>query len=66
MTSALALQFTSVRTRVVDGKTPIGLKLTAKASESARVSNDWVEMPPEEAERLVKTLQDTLSQLGRT
>ncbi len=54
MTSALALQFTSVRTRVVDGKTLIGLKHTAKDAEGARASTDWVEMPPEDVERLVK------------
>ena len=66
MTSALTLQFTSVRTRVVDGKTLIGLKHTAKDSAGLRVSTDWVEMPPEDAERLVKTLQDALAELGRT
>lgn len=65
MTSALNLQFTSVRTRVVDGKTLIGLKHTAKDAEGARVSTEWVEMPPEDAERLAKTLQDTLAELGR-
>lgn len=65
MTSTLALQFTSVRTRVVDGKTFIGLKHTAKDSEGARVSTDWIEMPPEDVERLVKTLQDVLTELGR-
>ncbi len=65
MTSALTLQFTSVRTRVVDGKTLIGLKHTAKDAEGARASTDWVEMPPEDVERLVKTLQDTLAELGR-
>ena len=65
MTHVLTLQFTSVRTRVVDGKTLIGLKHTANGSDGARVSTDWVEMPPEDAERLVKTLQDTLAELGR-
>lgn len=65
MTSALALHFTSVRTRVVDGKTLIGLKHAAKDADGARVSTDWVEMPPEDVERLVKTLQDTLAELGR-
>lgn len=64
MTSALTLQFTSVRTSVVDGKTLIGLRHTAKDAEGARVSTDWVEMPPEDVERLVKTLQDTLTELA--
>lgn len=35
MTSALTIQFNSVRTRVVDGKTLIGLKHTAKDVEGA-------------------------------
>lgn len=65
MTSALTLQFTSVRTRVVDGETLIGLKHTTNGSDGARVSTEWVEMPPEDVERLVKTLQDTLAELGR-
>lgn len=65
MTSALTLQFTSVRTRVVDGKTLIGLKHTAKDADGARVSTDWVEMPPEDVQRLVKTLQGALAEVGR-
>lgn len=65
MTSAFALQFTSVRIRVVDGETLIGLKHTAKDAEGARVSTDWVEMPPEDVERLVKTPQVALAELGR-
>ncbi|MBS7777665.1 hypothetical protein [Acidovorax sp. CCYZU-2555] len=64
MTSALAFQFTSVRTRVVYGKTLVGLKHTAKDAEDARVSTDWIEMPPEDVERLVKTLQDALAELA--
>ena len=64
MISALILQFTSVRTRIVDGKTLIGLKHTAKDAEGARVSTDWIEMPPEDVERLVKTLQETVAELG--
>ena len=55
MTSAFPLQLA----RVVDGKTLIGLKHTAKDAEAARVSNDLVEMPPENVKRLVKTPQDT-------
>lgn len=65
MTSALTLQFTSVRTRVVGGKTLIGLKHTAKNSEGARVSADWIEMPPKDVERLIKTLQESLAELSK-
>lgn len=64
MTSAPTLKFTSVRTRVVGGKMLIGLKHTAKDSDGAHVSTDWIEMPPEDAERTVRTLQDTLAQLA--
>ncbi|MBS7778510.1 hypothetical protein [Acidovorax sp. CCYZU-2555] len=64
MTYAPALQFTSVRTRVVDGKTLIGLKHTAKDSDGARASTGWVEMPPEDVEGLAKTLQDTMAEVG--
>ena len=65
MTPTPLLQFTSVRTSVVDGKTLIGLKHTAKTSAGLPVSTAWVEMPPEDVERLIKTLQDTLTELGR-
>lgn len=65
MTCALTLQFTSVRTRVVDGKTLIGLKHTAKDPAGVQVSTAWVDMPPEDVERLVNTLQDTLAELAR-
>jgi hypothetical protein len=54
------LQFTSVRTRVVDGQVLVGLKHTAKDASGERVVLPWIEMPPEDAERLVKTLQDVL------
>lgn len=65
MTPAPLLQFTSVRTRIVDGKTLIGLKHTAKASGGLPVSTTWVEMPPEDVERLIKALQETLAELAR-
>jgi len=55
------LQFTSVRTRVVDGQLLVGLKHTAKDASGERVVLPWVEMPPEDAARLVKTLQDVLA-----
>lgn len=64
MPSTLNLQFTNVCTRVVDGKTIIALKDAAKNSKCACVSIDWVEMPPEDVRRLIKTLQDTLAKLG--
>lgn len=61
MTSALTLQFT----RVVGGKTLVGLKHTAKNSEGARASADWIEMPPKDVERLIKTLQESLAELSK-
>lgn len=63
MTTAPILQFTSVRTRVVGGKTLVGLKHTAKTSAGLPVTTTWVEMPPEDVERLIKTLQGTLDEL---
>lgn len=65
MTPVPRLQFTSVRTRIVDGKPLIGLKHTAKASAGLPVSTAWVDMPPEDVERLIKTLQDTLAELAK-
>ena len=65
MTTAPILQFTSVRTRIVGGKTLIGLKHTAKTSAGLPVTTTWVEMPPEDVERLIKALQETLAELGQ-
>ncbi|MBK0115645.1 MULTISPECIES: hypothetical protein [unclassified Delftia] len=65
MTPTPLLQFTSVRTSVVGGKTLIGIKHTAKTSAGLPVTTTWVDMPPEDVERLIKTLQDTLAELGR-
>lgn len=65
MTPVPRLQFTSVRTRIVDGKPLIGLKHTAKAAAGFPVSTSWIEMPPEDIERLIKTLQETLAELGK-
>ncbi|QPS09652.1 hypothetical protein I6G66_06420 [Delftia acidovorans] len=59
------LQFTSFRTRIVNGKTLIGPKHTAKTSAGLPVTTTWVEMPPEDVERLIKTLKDTLAELRR-
>lgn len=65
MTPAPLLQFTSVRTRVEGDKTLIGLKHTAKTSAGLPITTTWVEMPPEDVERLIKTLKDTLAELRR-
>lgn len=59
------LQFTSVRTRVLDGKTLIGLKHTAKTASGLDIATVWVDMPPGDVEKLIKTLQDTLADLTR-
>ena len=65
MTPATRLQFTSVRTSIVDGKPLIGIKHTAKAAAGLPVSTVWIEMPPEDVEQLIKTLQETLAELGK-
>ncbi len=65
MTPAPLLQFTSVRTRVEGNKTLIGLKHTAKTWAGLPVTTAWVEIPPEDVERLIKTLKDTLAELRR-
>lgn len=65
MTPVPRLQFTSVRTRIIDGKPLIGLKHTAKAAAGLPVTTAWIEMPPEDVERLIKTLQETLAELGK-
>ena len=54
------LQYTSVRTRVVDGIVMIGLKHTARDEAGQTVKSSWIEMPPEDLERLVLTLLQTL------
>ncbi len=62
MTTAPArLQYTSVRTRVVDGQVLIALKHTGKDEAGVKVKLPWIEMPPGDLERLVKTLQDVLA-----
>lgn len=60
MTTSPRLQYTSVRTRVVDGQVVIGLKHTGKDGEGAQVKLPWNEMPPEDLARLIKTLQQVL------
>ncbi|MEQ6437217.1 hypothetical protein V8Z74_19620 [Comamonas sp. w2-DMI] len=59
------LQFTSIRTVVVEGKPLVGLKHTAKTASGLPVSTAWIEMPPEDVRRLIKSLQDTLAELGQ-
>lgn len=63
MTNAARLKFTSVRTRLVNGRPLIGLKHTATAAGDLPVSTAWVEMSPEDVAKLIKTLQDTLAEL---
>lgn len=57
------LQYSDVRTRILDGKPLIGLRHRAKAAGDLPITTTWVEMPPEDVERLIKTLQDTLAEL---
>ncbi len=61
MIPAPLLQFTDVRTRAFNGQTLIGIKHTAKTKSGLAVTTTWVDMPPEDVERLIKTLQDNLS-----
>lgn len=63
-TPATRLQFTSVRTSIVNEKPLIGLKHTAKTASGLPVSTVWIEMTPEDVKRLIKTLQETLAELG--
>lgn len=64
MTTAPRLQYTSVRTRIADdGKPLVGLKHTAKGADGAQVKFDWIEMPAEDVQGLIKTLQGTLDEL---
>lgn len=43
----------------------IGIKHAAKAAAGLPVSTAWIEMPPEDVEQLIKTLQETLAELGK-
>ncbi|WP_343734578.1 hypothetical protein [Acidovorax sp.] len=56
-------QYTDVRTRLVDDKPLIGLRHRAKAAGDMPVTTTWIEMPPEDVERLIKTLQEALAEL---
>lgn len=64
MTPAPRLQFTSVRTRLVNGKPLIGIKHTAKGAGDMPVTTTWVEMPPDDVRGLIKTLEEALAELG--
>lgn len=65
MTPVPLLQYTDVRTRVVDGKPLIGLRHRAKTAGDMPVTTVWVEMPPEDVKGLIKTLQQALDELDK-
>lgn len=65
MTPAPRHQYTSVRTRLVDGKPMIGLKHTAKSAADMPIKTIWIEMPPEDVQRLITTLQEALAELDK-
>lgn len=60
VTTPPRLQYTSVRTRVVNGPLLIGLKHTIKDPLGDQHEMPWLEMPPDEVARLIKTLQQAL------
>jgi len=43
----------------------IGVKHTAKTSSGLPVSTAWIDMPAEEVEGLIKSLQQALDELGK-
>ncbi len=63
-TTPLLLQYTSIRTRVVGSKVLIGLKHTYKDDAGLEFKTEWIEMPPEDAAKLVGTVQQALDELG--
>lgn len=63
MTTTLRLQYTSVRTRDLDGQVLIGLKHTARDATELPIKTPWIEMTPDDTASLVKTLQEALAQL---
>ena len=65
MTPATRLQYTSVRTRIVDGKPLIGLRHRAKAAGDLPITTAWIEMPPEDVKGLIKTLLEALNELEK-
>lgn len=59
------LQYTTVRGIIkADGQQLIGIKHTAKGADGAEVKHDWIDMPPDTVRGLIKTLQETLDDLG--
>lgn len=62
MTTPPRLQYSSCRARV-DGQVLIALKHTGKDEAGAQVKLPWIEMPPEDLARLIKTLQQVLDDL---
>ena len=60
VTAPPRLQYTSVRTRVVDGQVVIALKHTGKDEAGAQVKLPWVEMTPEDAADLAAAIQHAL------
>lgn len=64
MTASVRLRFTNVRTRAVEGQLLIGLQHSAKDASGERVRLPWIEMPPEDLERLIRTLQQVLEGAG--
>lgn len=66
MTTSAApfLQYTSVRTREVNGQLLIGLKHTYKDTRKQEFKTEWIEMTPEDAAKLVATIQQVLGELG--
>lgn len=64
VTTAVRLQYTSVRTRVLNGQVVVGLKHTVRDSTGDTSSKTpWIEMTPEDAATLVKSLQESLAGL---
>lgn len=63
--AALLLQYTSVRTREVNGQVLIGLKHTYKDARKQEFKTEWIEMTPEDAAKLVGTIQQALDELGQ-
>ncbi len=48
------------------GKPFIGLKHTAKGAADLPVSTVWIDMPPDDVRRLIKSLQETLAELDQS
>ena len=64
MTIPPRLQFTNLRTRHVEGRAVLDLMLTAEDDVGRLVKLPWIEMTPEDAQKLAKTIQQALEELG--